>query len=162
MIITKSKLKTLIEQYLIEQEDEASDDAQNNPDQEDQEKTVKDKIKSFEEIDFDIDEVKVNIGENDGGLCLTVAIPGREAEVYPTGTGVLKPEDIEEKNDDYIDFILKVSQFLAGLGRIDAEKAESSYEKLVSVLGVFDDAVNHPQSKIAFDKHYVLRKPTIS
>ena len=159
MIISKNKLKVLIEQYILEQEIDDSDGAQSAP--ETPEEEVKNKIKSFEDIDFEIDEIKINIGENDGGLCLTVSIPGREDEVYPD-SGTLKIKDIIEKNDDYYNFILKLSQFLAGLSRTDTKSADDSYEKLVSVLGVFDDAVNHPQSKIAFDKHYVLRKPTIS
>ena len=163
MKISRNKLKVLIEQYVFEQE-ESEESPENSPAEEEPEveKSLEDKLKSFETVEFEIKEVRVNISENDGGLCLTVSVPGREDEVYPKGSGILKPEDIEEKSTSYIDFVVKVSQLIAGLSRENSEEADSNYEKLVGVLGVFDDAVNHPQSKIAFDKHYVLRKPMLS
>ena len=99
----------------------------------------------------------------DGGLRLTINSEELGTEMYPDPTyhdRSLSIEDISTKSELYIDFLLKLSQLLAGKNREDVVGARRIYRELEQVLLNFDAMVMHPQTLITFDKLYVLRGPS--
>ena len=156
MKVSKKSLVSIIESYLHEKDRENKKDKPEESSSKDDQDDLNNKIEKID-INFQIKNIEVKItGESDGGLCLTIFVPGKEEEKLPS----IDKEDIAKKSENYINFILKLSQHLSALRRENREKAAEYYKHLVEILGSFEDVVNHRQSIIAFDKNYTLKDPS--
>jgi len=139
MKISKKRLKSLIENYLLEQEEGL-----------DSKKDSKDKK------EIKVKPTTMEVGKNHGDISInkktgevTLKVTGGEQESIVS----LKPEDVEGDSQEKADFVEVASGYIQDLRRTSEKKAKEFLDTLKPLIDL-TDAIDYKPALVKFDKKY--------
>jgi len=142
MKISKKRLKSLIENYLFEQEE--------GPESQEASKDEKEKIKPMR-MEVGKNHAETFINKKTGEV--TLKVTGGEQE-----STSLKPEDVKGDSQEKADFVELASGYIQDLRRTSEKKAKEFLDSLKPFIDL-TDATDYKPSLAKFDKKHNINDP---
>lgn len=165
MKIHKRQLKSLIEQYLFEEDPKKEEEASDGSD--DKEKNIRKELSNFKGFHYETEDYKHGIVSKDGGLRLTTLRKGDGFEDNPMDLSleimVAAANDnmSSDQKSDHVTFTEKVSSIIAGYlqDNKDSERNEYYRKFFASTIGDVFKAAEASRIPIAnYRRDYVVDK----
>ena len=165
MKIHKRQLKSLIEQYLFEEEGKSEEKSSDS--QDDKEKIIGKELRGFKGFQYETEDYKHSIVSKDGGLRLATVRKGDGFEEQPLDLSLeIMMAAADNKMDskqssDHAAFTERVSSVIAGYlqDNKDSERNEYYRKFFASTIGDVFKAANASRIPIAnYRRDYVVEK----